>query len=400
MTKSLQHQWTFFQRVIPDIAHLFSPVESAIAEHFVPAIYSEKVSASVRTLSSLPVRCAGIAITNPVTTSQSNYVASTIVCSHLIQAIQGKSEFCEMSHNGCLLSRFKSAEMRVDAADEAHRILLETLPLPRDRRAIERGCKTGSFLSAVPSTINGSTLGEIEFQDSIRLRAALPLLNLPSHCDGCGENFTIAHAHSCKNGGNIIARHDEIVAELVSLSTMAFKPNAVRAEPQIHTGSSTAKSDSDSTVETSDRGDVLVRGLWSTGQDAILDIRVTDTDQASYVTRDPERVLQSHEKEKKRKYLRPCQQQRRAFTPFVVSVDGLIGIEAKNVMKALSRRLALKWQKPYSLVMNIVKTRISIACVRASHRCTRGSRVPVRKMSRQIQWDDGAGLGLYRIDTD
>ena len=78
---------------------------------------------------------------------------------------------------------------------------------------------------------------------------------------------------------------------------MAFKPKAVRAEPQIHTGSSTARSDFDSTVETSDRGDVLVRGLWSNGQDAILDIRVTDTDQASYVTRDPEKVLQSHEKE-------------------------------------------------------------------------------------------------------
>ena len=106
LTKSLQHQWTFFQRVIPNIAHLFSPVESAITEHFVPAIYGEKVSESVRTLSSLPVKCAGIAITNPVKTSQPNYEASTLVCSHLLQAIQGKSEFSEMSHNGCLLSRF------------------------------------------------------------------------------------------------------------------------------------------------------------------------------------------------------------------------------------------------------------------------------------------------------
>ena len=305
-----------------------------------------------------------------------------------------------MVHGGCLLSRFFSACICKDAADEQRRLLLETLPKPRDQRAIERGCKTGSYLSTVPSTISGSTLGEIEFQDSIRTRAALPLLNLPSHYDGCGENFTIAHAHSCKNSGIIIACYDNIVAELVFVSTMAFKPNAVWAEPQIHTDSSTAKADSDSTVETSDCGDVFVQGLWSTGQDAILDIRVTDTDQASYVTRDPERVLQSHEKEKKRKYLRPCQQQRRAFTPFVVSVDGLIGMEAKNVMKALSRRLALKWQKPYSQVMSIVKTRISIACVQTSHRCLRGSCVLVKKMSRQIQWDDGAGLGLYRIDTD
>ena len=74
-----------------------------------------------------------------------------------------------------------------------------------------------------------------------------------------------------------------------------------------------------------------------TSQDAILDIHVTDIDQASYATRDPEIVLQLHEKEKKRKYLRPYQQQRRAFTPFMVSVDRLIGMEAKNVMKVLSR---------------------------------------------------------------
>ena len=142
----------------------------------------------------------------------------------------------------------------------------------------------------------------MEFQDSIRTRAALAPLNLPSHCDGCGDNFTINHAHSCKNGGNIIARHDEISSELISLCTMAFRPSAVRAEPQIHAGSSTTPTP-DTNVDTSERGDVLCRGLWSNGQDAILDIRVTDTDQASYLARDPEKVLQSAEKEKKKKYL-------------------------------------------------------------------------------------------------
>ena len=178
---------------------------------------------------------------------------------------------------------------------------------------------------------------------------------------------------------------------------MAFKQSAIRAEPQIQTSSSTnALPDSPDTVDTSDRGDVLCRGLWSNGQDAILDIRVTDTDQASYVKRDPEKVLQSHEK--KKKYLRPCQHQRRSFTPFVMSVDGLLGQEAKNVLKQLSRRLAVKWQKPYSRVMGIVNSRISIAGVRASHRCIRGSRTPVKLMSRQIQWEDGAGTSLYRID--
>ena len=42
MNKSLQHQWTFFQRVIPNIAQLLLPAENAIAEYFVPAIYGKK----------------------------------------------------------------------------------------------------------------------------------------------------------------------------------------------------------------------------------------------------------------------------------------------------------------------------------------------------------------------
>ena len=81
-----------------------------------------------------------------------------------------------------------------------------------------------------------------------------------------------------------------------------------------------------------------VSGLTVRTQDAILDIYVTNTDQASNVKRDPEKVLQSHVKEKKKKkYLRFCQHQQQAFTPFMMCVDGLLGQEAKNVLKQLSR---------------------------------------------------------------
>jgi hypothetical protein len=56
-----------------------------------------------------------------------------------------------------------------------------------------------------------------------------------------------------------------------------------------------------------------------------------DTDAKSCLSKDPAKVLETHEKEKKRKYLKPClEQQRRHFTPFVVSTDGLIGKEAKT----------------------------------------------------------------------
>lgn len=50
----------------------------------------------------------------------------------------------------------------------------------------------------------------------------------------------------------------------------------------------------------------------------------------------PKKVLQYHEKEKKKmkkKDLAPCLQQHPVFVSFVVSVDGLVGKEAKNLIK-------------------------------------------------------------------
>ena len=87
LTKSLFHQRTHLQRVIPNIACLFTPVDAAIADVFVPAIYGEKVSETTRALAALPAKCAGLAINNPAKTSPANYLASTLVYSHLSQAI-------------------------------------------------------------------------------------------------------------------------------------------------------------------------------------------------------------------------------------------------------------------------------------------------------------------------
>jgi hypothetical protein len=44
-------------------------------------------------------------------------------------------------------------------------------------------------------------------------------------------------------------------------------------------------------------------GFWARGTDCILDVRVTNTDAKSYSKRDPAKVLEPQEKEKKRKYL-------------------------------------------------------------------------------------------------
>jgi hypothetical protein len=71
------------------------------------------------------------------------------------------------------------------------------------------------------------------------------------------------------------------------------------------------------------RGDLLlVRSFRARGTDCIIDVYMS---LIPVLSKDPSKVLKAHENEKKRKYLASCLEQRRHFTPFVVSNDGLIG---------------------------------------------------------------------------
>jgi hypothetical protein len=147
------------------------------------------------------------------------------------------------------------------------------------------------------------------------------------------------------------------------------------------------------------RGDLLIRGLWARGTDCIIDVRVTDTDAKSNLSKDPAKVLESQEKEKKkRKSLASCVAQRRHFTPYLVSTNGLLGKKAKCLLKKLSTALADKWEKLYAVVRGHVNARMSIAIVRATQICLRGSRIPTSTM-RRPQWADKAGLSLFRSST-
>ena len=79
----------------------------------------------------------------------------------------------------------------------------------------------------------------------------------------------------------------------------------------------------------------MICGFWSRGTDCIVDVRITDLDSKSYQKKSNDKVLAGQEQEKKRKYLAPCIANRRHFTPFVSSTDGLIGKEGQLSRKDL-----------------------------------------------------------------
>jgi hypothetical protein len=408
LQKSYQHEWQHLQRVIEDVDVEFESIEEAVQTAFLPALFGlTEIGEETRALTALPVKHSGLSIPFAPKSAPINHATSAACCSHLVEAMQERREWAHADHVRAMRDGRRDAQTGSTAAAELQLgNLLKELPTRR-RRIVDRGKHTGAWLSVLPTTINGTTLSAQEFRDGLLLRYGYELPDLPTRCDGCNAKFSVGHALQCKKGGMVVARHNEIRDELGFLATLATTSSSVRDEPLIHTGlnaivrgTAAQQAGPNSTgrnEENAERGDLLIRGLWTKQTSCIVDVRVTDTDAASYASSTPEKVLRKHEQEKKKKYLESCLEQRRHFTPFVCSTDGMLGLEAKQLLKRIAGKLAIRWKTTYSQVCGYVNARMSIAILRATHLCLRGSRVPTKHIStRWSQWDDGAGLGLFR----
>jgi len=286
-------------------------------------------------------------------------------------------------------------------------------PLSPDlKRGLEERAKEGGdWLNMMPRYKNNNVLGEGEFRDGLLMRYMSEPSDLPSHCDGCGKKFGLKHALDCKTGGLITARHDELRDELCVVGTQAYSPAAIRDEPYVKSGRNRSGQDQeaadDSPVrvitrkrgeeEGELRGDLSIRGLWNRQTDTIIDVRITNSDAKSYLNKTVAKHLLAQEKEKKDKYLPMCREQRKNFTPFVATVDGILGREAKMMCKQLAKQLALKWARPVSVTQQYVNQTVQVAILRSVHRCIRGARASPRRPDHIfLPFEDGAGLGLYR----
>eukprot|EP00957_Ditylum_brightwellii_P145270 11064273-Ditylum_brightwellii.AAC.1 len=69
--------------------------------------------------------------------------------------------------------------------------------------------------------------------------------------------------------------------------------------------------------------------------------------------------------------------------------------EASMVLKRISQKLAQKWDCPMLYASHFIKTTMSIGLVHATHRCLRGSHMPLSAISKQHwPYEDGAGISL------
>ena len=75
-TKAISHRWTYVQQTIPNIAHLFEPLEKVIHEKLIPSIIGRTINDVERRILALPVKLGGMGIYNPTLTADNEYAAS------------------------------------------------------------------------------------------------------------------------------------------------------------------------------------------------------------------------------------------------------------------------------------------------------------------------------------
>jgi hypothetical protein len=397
LVQSLQGEWQYLQRVLPGTADAFEPLDNAITGIFLPALLEESAEelASMRPLLALSVRQAGLGVARPQATAESSHRASVRSTSQLAASLRSGAPLDASAYAADASQNRR--ECRKDRVEEEVSELegISSRMRPAAARRTQRSRETGAWITATPDRLNGTDLSAEEFRDSLRLRFGLLPSFLPHRCDGCNERFTVDHAMSCKKGGLVVMRHNDVAAEWHHLCAQALPPAAVTDEPLIHTGRGVPNAEQTGVEAAADsRGDVAAHGFWRRGTTAVFDVRITDTDATTYRSQDPLKVLKRHEREKKTKYLAACVDRRRHFTPLVFSVDGLQGPEASAASKCLASKLSKKWGRSYSEVVGYVRSRLSLALVRSASRCLRADRNPIAR-TPAIPWESGSGLGLY-----
>ena len=191
---------------------------------------------------------------------------------------------------------------------------------------------------------------------------------LPEICE-CGSKFTTEHALSCKKGGFVTLRHNQI--RNITAKLLKEVCHDVRIEPHLQklTGESLVEKMANETDEA--RLDVSARGFWIAGQMAFFDVRVFNPNAKRYANQELSKAYDINEKEKKKQYNeRILQVEHGSFTPLVMSATGGMGREGRRFYARLSEMLS----ENYSFTISWLRRKICFALMNSVCMCIRGSR--------------------------
>ena len=87
----------------PGVGDSFGPVEEALNETFVPALFEGlREGVPERGVNHLRVKQAGLALPDPSQTAPENWTASCVITGHIVASLRGQVEFRTADHSACL----------------------------------------------------------------------------------------------------------------------------------------------------------------------------------------------------------------------------------------------------------------------------------------------------------
>jgi hypothetical protein len=382
-TKALCMRWSFAQRTIAEISHMFQPLEEVICEELIPAIVGRKISNLERKVFALPVRFGGMGILNPTETADIEYDTSLKITTNLRQLIYNQEKTLDnydeeqvklminkskQEKGKRLTEEFENIKAMVDGN------MKRNLDLAREKGA-------GSWLTSLPLLTYDYVLNKQFFRDAICVRYGWPVPNTPQYC-ACGDKFDINHALTCTKGGYIIMRHNRIRDLEASILRDICKD--VKVEPALlPIGNPTTTTSSNKSEGA--RLDVSAVGIWNPMERTFLDVRVVHPNAKSYKDQSIEQIYRNHESQKKSAYNnRIIQVERASFTPLVFSTSGGMALECTKYHKQIAQQIALKTKEEYSQVMNHLRTRLRYTLLKSTLIAIRGERGKEKRSRESI----------------
>ena len=135
LQRSLQQEWQFLQRVTTNVRDEFLPIRETLRKSFFPSLFADPLSDPLlMDILHLPAKTAGLSLPDPVTSAESNYAASQVICGHLVQALCGQIEFSIFDHIDTIEEGRKELRICRHALAAAKlSSLLECLPSDKSR---------------------------------------------------------------------------------------------------------------------------------------------------------------------------------------------------------------------------------------------------------------------------
>ena len=125
----MSKRWSFIQRTINGISHLFEPLEDAIKNNLIPSLIGREVSIIERRMLALPYRYGGLGIEIPTETADREYNASKEITRKLTEMIINQDSNIETLDNQYMrTAKLKLKSTKENRLKEEAQVVMDTLP--------------------------------------------------------------------------------------------------------------------------------------------------------------------------------------------------------------------------------------------------------------------------------